>query len=570
MRFLKGIKKEILLFAHNQERLYIFFCAVLMVTNLCLFFTERMNWPARVAFICIPLATQMLLLAASRKPGIFFLILFPKIILDAFQLVLLNLYGNSIIAVDMFLNLVTTSATEAGELLGSIAPVIIFMIVIYIPAIIFAVVSAREKRVINRSFRKKALTGASALLALGILFLFIAKTRPDGFTVKYDLYPNNVFYNLDYAVKKWHRINNYTKSSQGFTYQASRCDTTAKREREIYVLVIGETSRADNWSLYGYSRTTTPMLDTLAGLLKFEDVLSQSNTTHKSVPMLLTPASAEEYRLIYNCKSIVTLFKEAGFKTAYLTNHEYHHTFMAHYFKEADIAVSVKDNAGNSHDSLMLKPLETILDTVEADLFVVVHLYGSHFEYSQRYSRKDAFYKPDIAERIAKKYKQQLVNAYDNSILSTDRILYRIVEMVRRQECASALIYTSDHGEDIFDDRRNRFLHASPIPTFYQIHVPFVAWSSPRYRELYGQKWQNMTGNTTQPLSSNSAVFHTLTDLASIKTKYLKSELSLCSENFRAVPRTYLTDHEESVRIDQLLLSKYDYQQFEEKNIRLH
>ena len=79
-----------------------------------------------------------------------------------------------------------------------------------------------------------------------------------------------------------------------------------------------------------------------------------------------------------------------------------------------------------------------------------------------------------------------------------------------------------------------------------------------------------MVANKALPLSTSSAVFHTLADLASIETKYLNSELSLCSENFRAVPRRYLTDHEESVRIDELPLTKYDYQQFEEKNIRLH
>lgn len=570
MKFLSDIRRAVSALAHNQERLYILFCVVLMVTNCCLLITERMNIYARFAYLLIPLAAQMLLLAATKKPGIFFLILFPKIILDAFQLVLLKLYGNSVIAVDMFLNLVTTSATEAGELLGSIAPVIIFMLIIYIPSICFAVVSVRNGMAIKKRFRKRALITGSALLSLGIAFLAAAKCHPDGFRVKYGLYPNNVIYNLDFAIKKWHRINDYAATSRDFTFEAARCDSLRGNGREIYVLAIGETARADNWGLYGYSRNTTPMLDTLPGLLKFEDALSQSNTTHKSVPMLLTPASAENYALTYRCKSLITLFKEAGFKTAYLTNHEYHHTFMAHYFKEADIAVSVKNPARNSHDIEMLEPLRKIVDTTSSNLFIIVHLYGSHFNYTQRYDSADAVYKPDVAENISKRYKKELVNAYDNSIISTDRILYRIIETIREQDCISLFLYTSDHGEDLFDDKRNRFLHASPVPTFYQIHVPFVAWSSGCYREHYGKKWQNMVANKALPLSTSSAVFHTLADLASIETKYLNSELSLCSENFRAVPRRYLTDHEESVRIDELPLTKYDYQQFEEKNIRLH
>ena len=246
MKFLSDIRRAVSALAHNQERLYILFCVVLMVTNCCLLITERMNIYARFAYLLIPLAAQMLLLAATKKPGIFFLILFPKIILDAFQLVLLKLYGNSVIAVDMFLNLVTTSATEAGELLGSIAPVIIFMLIIYIPSICFAVVSVRNGMAIKKRFRKRALITGSALLSLGIAFLAAAKCHPDGFRVKYDLYPNNVIYNLDFAIKKWHRINDYAATSRDFTFEAARCDSLRGNGREIYVLAIGETARADN------------------------------------------------------------------------------------------------------------------------------------------------------------------------------------------------------------------------------------------------------------------------------------------------------------------------------------
>lgn len=570
MKIIATIKRALNSLAHNQEWLYILFCPVLMMTCCALAVTERMSCCARIAFLLVPLATQMLLLAATKKPGLFFLILIPKIIIDAFQLVLLKLYGNSIIATDMFLNLVTTSATEAGELLGSIASVILFMLIVYVPSICFAVVSVRNKRGLRPLFRKRALLSGAALLVVGILFIFAAKGERRGFNIKYDLYPANVIYNLNCAVKKWGKIENYPVTSKDFTFQARRSVAPAEGGREIYMLVIGETARADNWGMYGYRRNTTPMLDTLPGLLKFQDVLSQSNTTHKSVPMLLTPASAENYTLTYSSKSLVTLFKEAGFKTLYLTNHEYHHTLMANYFKEADIAISIKDSAGNSHDSQMIEPLRRILDSTASNLFIVVHLYGSHFKYEERYDKEEAHFRPDVVESISIRYKQELINSYDNSILSTDRVLYNLIESIRRQNCISLCLYTSDHGEDLFDDRRGRFLHASPIPTFYQIHVPFVAWCSPAYKEHNGEKWQNMVDNRALPLSTSSAIFHTLADLASIETKYLDSKLSLCSKEFEAVPRRYLTDHEESVRIDELPLTKYDYEEFEEKNIKLH
>ena len=54
----------------------------------------------------------------------------------AFQLVLLYLFGRSIIAVDMFLNLTTTNSGEVMELLDNLLPAVIGVFVVYIPALV--------------------------------------------------------------------------------------------------------------------------------------------------------------------------------------------------------------------------------------------------------------------------------------------------------------------------------------------------------------------------------------------------------------------------------------------------
>lgn len=82
-------------------------------------------------------------------------------------------------------------------------------------------------------------------------------------------------------------------------------------------MVIGETSRALNWQLYGYERETNPLLSRQTGLIAFPKVLTESNTTHKSVPMLMSGATACNYDSIYHQKGIITAFKEAGFRTAF-------------------------------------------------------------------------------------------------------------------------------------------------------------------------------------------------------------------------------------------------------------
>ena len=54
----------------------------------------------------------------------------------AFQLVLLYLFGKGVIAVDMFLNLVTTNPGEAMELLDNLVPAVAGVFIVYLPLLI--------------------------------------------------------------------------------------------------------------------------------------------------------------------------------------------------------------------------------------------------------------------------------------------------------------------------------------------------------------------------------------------------------------------------------------------------
>ena len=96
--------------------------------------------------------------------------------------------------------------------------------------------------------------------------------------------------------------------------------------------------------------------------------------------------------------------------------------------------------------------------------------------------------------------RQELRNAYDNSIHYTDYVLGEIVDMLAKTNAPASMLYLSDHGEDIFDDSRARYLHASPIPTYYQLHIPYVIWFSKAYRESYPQKYLEAQAHETYPV----------------------------------------------------------------------
>ena len=215
--------------------------------------------------------------------------------------------------------------------------------------------------------------------------------------LKSDLYPLNVCYNVGLAFQRTALTQNYHRTSKDFTFHA--LPTHPKEKREVYVMVVGETSRALNWQLYGYERETNPLLSRQSGLIAFPKVLTESNTTHKSVPMLMSDATACNYDSIYHQKGIITAFKEAGFRTAFFSNQRYNHSFIDFFGMEADTYDFIKEDSVSSSynpsDDELLKLVEQELAKGATKQFIVLHTYGSHFNYRERYPSESAFFTPD-------------------------------------------------------------------------------------------------------------------------------------------------------------------------------
>ena len=123
---------------HEGLTWFILFLLVLIIPNLVLAVTEQLTAGGRVAGIVMPLAVYGLIMSLSRKTGRTMILMFPVLFLGAFQMVLTYLYGRGPIAVDMWLNLVTTNSGEVGELLSQLLPAIVWVVVIYVPTIALA------------------------------------------------------------------------------------------------------------------------------------------------------------------------------------------------------------------------------------------------------------------------------------------------------------------------------------------------------------------------------------------------------------------------------------------------
>lgn len=540
------------------------FLVVIAIPNFVLSFTDMMAPVARVANIVFPLGVYWILLSLTRRVAVSIWAMFPLIFFDAFQIVLLYLYGRSVIAVDMFLNLVTTNPGEAFELLDNIFIGVVLVVVIYVPFLVWAtwMLIKGDSRVSERWLRHNRMA-AAAVTATGALLIAVCYIAPGDFRFFRDIYPANIGYNLAQAVDRTARFESYDDNVKSFRFGART--TRDSSLREIYVLVIGETARADNWQLAGYERPTNPALSRRQGVIFFDHVLSSSNTTHKSVPMLLSAVMPDDYDAIYRQRGIISAFREAGFATAFFSNQKRNHSFIDHMGLEADTAVFIKEHPqylaqGEPHDIALVDLIRQTVARGRRKQLIVLHTYGSHFNYAGRYSDAYRRFTPDVASVADAANRPLLINAYDNTIVATDAMLDAVIAAIDSVPGAIAsMIYTSDHGEDIFDDGRRLFLHASPCPTFYQLHVPFVAWTSEAFDRAFPQLRAAMLGNRHRDISSSESFFHTALSIAGITARCSRNDLSVASGSFKSRPFRYVNDHNEGVPLSRCGFDSEDF-----------
>lgn len=564
--------KKIFHIFKNQQIVFWTFLAMLILPNVLMFFTESTSTIVRVASIVLPLGLYWLAFTLSSKPGKVFWWLFFFVFVDAFQIVLLYLYGESPIAVDMFLNLTTTNPTETTELLSNLLPAVLFVIVLYVGGMVVAVLSILNKEVLPLPFRKFQRKIAYGIAAVGVVLVGVSYGVDKKFKLEDDIFPINGCYNLTLSIDRATKTFNYDKNVKDFTYHAT-C-THSDSIPEVYVLVIGETARADNLGIYGYSRNTTPLLAAMGSdVVAYFDAITMSNTTHKSVPLLLTAVGSEDdFDGIYNQKGIVTAFKEAGYSTAFYSCQRRNHSIIDFLGCEAEEVVYLKDNlsmmAQLPDEALVGQLKKRLAKHKSGKLFVLLHCYGSHFNYYDRYERKGAFYTPDEIPSASNKYRDNMVNAYDNSIRHTDILLAGVINALKDAHIASAMCYVSDHGEDIFDDSRQRFLHSSPIPTYYQLRVPFIMWASQEFKTTYPEKWQSIVANQKTPISTNRVTFHTMLDLGGVATPSFKADAAVGNSAFKQLPRRYVNDHDEYRPMNDCGLKDLDAEQFKAHHLQ--
>jgi glucan phosphoethanolaminetransferase (alkaline phosphatase superfamily) len=311
---------------------------------------------------------------------------------------------------------------------------------------------------------------------------------------------------------------------------------------EIVLVVIGESSRYDHWGLHGYERNTNPLLSQESNLVSFADIITSVSATRLSVPIILSRKPAIlGLKDGFVEKSFLTAYKEAGFKTWWMSNQisvGHFDTPVSVFAKEADV-VQFMNLGGftddSNYDQILLEPLTNALADPAPKKLIVLHTLGNHWNYSHRHPKAFDKWQPSLfgvnkPVYTDLKIKPALNNSYDNSLLYTDWFLSQSIAALKKTGQLSSMLYVSDHGQTLYDGSCNLAFHGHN--TQYEFHIPALMWYSDTYQQKYPDKVAQLQKHRKAKLATEN-VFHSVLDIADIRYPDEHLEWSIFHPKFK-------------------------------------
>jgi lipid A ethanolaminephosphotransferase len=394
-----------------------------------------------------------------------------------------------------------------------------------------------------RSFaiRVGTVAGALVIAVLSVLLISrdITSLMRNHRELRYLITPGNVIVGL--ISRSLHSVRDADVPREPVGTDARVVRPAASEKPRVFILVVGETARAANFSLLGYDRPTTPELAKL-GVIGFTGVTSCGTSTEVSVPCMFSQFGRADYseRRIRNSEGLLDVLARAGYAVKWFDNQSGCKRVCSgagiEYQKidpktEADLCT-----ADECFDDVLVRRVEAELATVRTSTVIVLHMMGNHGPaYHRRYPPAFRRFMPDCeTAELRSCSREQVVNAYDNAILYTDHVLAGILRaLAGASSLDTALLYVSDHGESLGEN--DLYLHGLPysIAPRTQTHVPMIAWLSPGFaadsfvdegcvREKAGDKL------------SHDNLFHSVLGVLDVQTRVYKAERDIFATCRRA------------------------------------
>ena len=466
-------------------------------------------------FTLKPAATALLLIAAL---GAYFMLAYG-IVIDA----------------SMLTNALQTDLHESRDLLNWRLPVTV--LALSAPPLLWLYRRPLQRLSALRQLGHNALLLGLALVTIVVSALLVfqdfSSTMRNHTQLRYLINPLNSVYALGHITARSLNPENHTLQPVGSDAQlgASYAGQTAN-QAPLLVLVLGETGRSGNFGLNGYARDTTPRLSARSDVASARNVWSCGTSTAASVPCMFSPWGKSKFESNSgNYETLLDVLQRAGLAVLWLDNQSgckgvcdrVEHT-------------STQCPGGECLDTVLLKDLGARIAALPADqrargTVVVLHQMGSHGPAYYKRSAPDAkkFLPECTSSALQECAQQNIVNAYDNSIVATDQLLNSTINWLQTQsnQAQSAMVYVADHGESLGEN--NLYLHGLPyaIAPDVQKQVPWITWLSPALQKRSGVNTACLQGDLKERRITHDAYFHSVLGLLDVRSSVYQPALDI-------------------------------------------
>ena len=433
----------------------------------------------------------------------------------------------------MMVNVLLTDGREARELL-SLRMLGALLVLGVLPAVLLWRARIAWAPPL-RQLRQNAIVFVAACAVLasagGLFFQDLSATMRNHTQLRYLVNPLNSFYAL--AIVGRQPVQRSGVAVLPLGEDAHLPALAAGAKPPLMVMVVGETARADHIGLNGYARDTTPRLGSEPGVASLRNVWSCGTNTAASVPCMFSNLGREAFEnRPANTEGLADVLQRAGYAVLWLDNQAGGCKGVCDRVPKVDYralqaAAPELCQGDECFDEVMLRGLDERIARLPAErrargVVVFMHQMGSHGP--AYYQRTPAAFKKFLPEcttnALQQCQREEVVNAYDNTIAYTDHFLASTIDWLKTREAqwAPALVYVSDHGESLGEN--NLYLHGLPyrFAPDVQKHVPWISWFSPQFERQSGVATACLKAKADERLSHDD-YFHSALGLLNVQTR---------------------------------------------------
>jgi lipid A ethanolaminephosphotransferase len=492
------------------------------------------NLPFQAAIFCslVLLFYLLLLLLASAK-SLFKPFLMLLLVVAAVVSFFMGTYG-VVVDVSMIQNMMETDYKEALELFNI---ELLFRVLLFgiLPALWVKGVEIQYCRFWPELLNRLMVTSVAGLLLAGTVFVYykdFSFVLRNNHSLRYLINPNYPIYSFVKYLKGSGKTEVVKANILGLDARQNKA-WVDRGKKSVVILVVGETARAANFSLNGYTRPTNPRLSQEA-IINFTNTYSCGTATAVSLPCMFSNLKQSRFSdsEAKQNENLLDVLAHAGISVLWKDNNSGCKGICARVATENTEALKIPEfcAGGECHDEVMLQGLQAYLDQAKTDTVIVLHQKGSHGPaYYKRYPQRFSMFKPECTnDQVQDCTQEEIVNAYDNTILYTDHFLAEVIGLLKANagKFDTAMWYMSDHGESLGEN--GIYLHGLPysLAPDEQKHIPFILWLSDGFAKSYGVDKECLKRQGGADYSHDNLI-HSILGLLQVKTGIYEADYDI-------------------------------------------